>query len=167
MKKHASEQLANYRILDRLMVTIRAAPSSYVILGGGWVILSAVYLSLSLTNPASGAEVGAAIAGGGAVLWWIWLYGFKISVTESALEYRDGLYRTSRVALSEIARLKYATIQWCVFGQKICVPRLLVISRSNKRILKINPKPFGRLDLSRLQLAVKGSGAKGASDDGC
>src|SRR5688500_582889 len=111
-------------------LTIRAAFSSYLILSGIWVLLVGGYVVLSLRNPDRGLGEPAAISGGIAVLWWCWLFGFKITVTKSVLEYRNGFFKSSKIALPEISRLKDAWIQVNVLGRRIKAPRLVVIPRN-------------------------------------
>jgi len=135
-------------------ITIRAAFSSYLVLSGVWVLLAIGYLLLSLRNPGGGLEKGAAISGGVALLWWCWLLSFKITVTKLFLEYRDGFFRTTKVALSDIAQLKDASIEWNVLNRKIRVPRLLVMAKSEDVAISINPKPFKRSDLKIIRGAI-------------
>ncbi len=142
-------------------ITIRAALSSYLALSGVWVLIALGYLVISVRNPAGGWLEGTIIAGTVALLWWIWLLGFKITLTESFLEYRNGFYQSSRIALTDIAQLKAAGVEWAVLGRKIIAPRLLIIENDQSVALMINPKPFKRIDLQRIRTWVnKKNGVK-------
>jgi hypothetical protein len=136
-------------------MTIRAAPTSYLVLTGIWVLLAIGYLFLSIRSPGENLESGALIAGGVAILWWIWLRGFKITVSEGCLEYRDGFFRSSKIALSEIADVKTESVGWNLLGQKLRIPRITVITRNGEMPIRINPKPFGRLGLQRIMKELK------------
>lgn len=135
-------------------ITIRAAFSSYLILSGVWALLAVGYLLLSLKNPAGGLEKGAVIAGGVTLLWWVWLWGFRITVTKASLEYRDGFFKSSKIALSEIIKIKDASIEWNIVGRRIKVPRILVMTRDNDVAISINSKPFKRSDLKKVRAAI-------------
>lgn len=140
--------------LSEQKVTIRAAFSSYLVLSGVWVLLAVGYLLLGLRNPAAGSEKGAAIAGGVALLWWCWLLGFKITVTKELLEYRDGFFRSTKVALSDIVQIQNAGVEWSVLNRRFRVPRLLVIVKNEVVAMSINPKPFKRSDLKIVREAI-------------
>jgi len=135
-------------------ITIRVAVSSYLALSGIWVIFFIWYLFLSWKNPSKGLEGGAAIAGSVTLMWWCWLFGFKITITKSLLEYRDGFFNTSKIPLSEIGQLKTATIEWNVLGRKIRVPRLIVISRVGNVRICINHKLFGMSQIQKIYQAI-------------
>lgn len=145
------------KLLDR-PITMRAAPSSYLVLCGVWVLIALGYLALSLRNPSSGLGKGAAIAGTVAFLWWLWLQGFKIKITQSFLEYRDGFFKSFRIPLSEIDQLKDASIEWRTLGRRIRAPRLLVINNDQRVAISINTKPFRLADLQKIRMVIEKSG---------
>lgn len=131
-------------------MTIRATWTSYIVLGGVWILLAIGYLLLCLRSPGKNLEVGALIAGGVAILWLIWLRGFKITVSYGSIEYRDGFFRSSKVDLSEIANIKNESIGWNVLGQRFRIPRIIVTTKNGEVVMQINPKPFGRFALQRI-----------------
>ena len=83
-----------------------------------------------------------------ALLWCIWLFGFKISIDNEYIAYRDGFFRTSKVNLSDIINVRIMHIE--INNMK--VPRMIVSTENNKRALQINIKPFSRHDI---QLVLK------------
>ena len=131
-------------------MTIRAKWTSYLVLMGIWILLAIGYLFLSIRNPGRGLESGSLIAGGIAILWWIWLRGFKINISDGCLEYRDGFFRSSKISLREIVDIKTESIGWNLLGQKFRIPRLSVINSNREIAMRINPKPFGRHSLQRI-----------------
>lgn len=132
-------------------VTIRATVSSFVMLSGIYVVLAIVYLISAIQTPGHGWGKGAMLAGGVAILWWCWLGAFKITITKSILEYRDGLFKTSRIKISEIGKIKFTWIESNILGRRISAPRLLVVSKDRSVVIKINPKPFSQNDLDKVQ----------------
>ena len=131
-------------------ITIRATLGSYFALCSIWVILALGYIILSIKSPGRGLGLGALIAGGVALLWGVWLRGFKVVVSTKFLEYRDGFFRMCRVSIGEIVELREEWNQWKFLGKGIRVRRIVVITSSGKRRIWINPKPFGRTDLRRV-----------------
>lgn len=129
---------------------IRATSKSYFFLCGIWVILTIGYLFLCYRNPGKGLETGALIAGGVALLWLIWLRGFKVRVYNDCFEYRNGFFRSSRLHLSEILKIKDVWIEWKLLNRKIKILRIAIIAKSEGKTILINPKPFRRNDLSMI-----------------
>lgn len=136
-------------------MTIRATFSSYIALCGIWVILAILYLYLCVQHPGTGCEFGALISGGGGVFFAIWLRGFKITVSNEYLSYRNGWFISSRIPLNEIASIEDKWIEWDVFTRKVKVPRVVVASRHNETVIQINSKPFGWHDLQRIREKIE------------
>ncbi len=134
---------------------IRAAWTSYLVLGGVWILLAIGYLLLGLCSPGKNFESGVLIAGGVATLWFTWLRGFKITISHGCVEYRDGFFRSSKAALNEIADIKNKSKEWNLLGQKIRIPRIMVITKNGEIAMWINPKPFSRLALQRVLKELK------------
>jgi hypothetical protein len=132
---------------SKVPVTIRATLTSYILLCGIWIILASGYLILSYRSQGENLESGAIIAGGVGLLWGIWLRGFRISLSNKTLEYRDGFYRSSRLHISQIVKIKSEWVAWGVLGRKIRIPRMAVIAQDEEESILINPKPFGRNEL--------------------
>jgi hypothetical protein len=141
--------------------TIRATCTSYFILSGVWILLAIGYFLLSIRSPGRNFESGALIAGGVGMLWCVWLRGFKITVSDQCVEYRDGFFRSSRVALSEIADIRNESTGWSVLGQKFGVPRIIVVTENKEKVIRINPKPFGRIGLQRVLKKLRRTKAAG------
>jgi hypothetical protein len=146
-------------------ITIRATFSSYIALSGVWVILALFWFLLSLKNPSTGCEKGVVICGGVTLLWWWWLLGFKITITSSFLEYRDGFYQSSKIALSDIKQIKDENVGWNVLSPRIIVPRLIIISRGETADIRINPKPFSRTDLKKVRQEIGSLNERGGNCD--
>lgn len=134
--------------------TIRATYTSYCALSGVWILLAVGYLLLAFRTPGHNLESGALIAGGVAVIWVMWLRGFKITLSDGCVEYRDGFFRSSKVTLSDIADVKTDNIEWNVLGRRIGVPRLVVIRGNGEVAIRINPKPFARHALQRILMEM-------------
>ena len=88
-------------------------------------------------------------------LWALWLRGFKLAVTDEYLEYRDGLYRTSRVPLADVVELKHKLVQWKNLGRTLSIPRTAVITKDRKTAFLINDRPFGIKDMAMIRNMVK------------
>ena len=115
---------------------IRATLSSYIVLSGVWVLLTIGYLFLSLGSPGKNLESGAIIAGGVSLMWWIWLWGFRITISDEYLEYRDGFFRSSKVKFKEIVDIKNVSIGWDILGRKIRIPRINIILLTGNKALR-------------------------------
>ncbi len=139
-----SQQMSNKTI------TYRATLSSYIALSGIWILLAVGYLFLSIRSPGKGLELGAILAGGVTLIWWIWLSGFKITVSDGCLRYRDGFFRYSKVFLKDVADVKSKNIEWGMFTRKVKIPRIVIFKQNGEVALLINPKPFGRINLQKI-----------------
>lgn len=135
--------------------TIRATWTSYIVLGGVWILLAIGYLLLGLRNPGRDLELGVLIAGGLAILWFAWLRGFRITVSQGHFEYRDGFFRSSRVALNDITNIKNERAEWNLLGQKLAIPRIAITAKNGEMVIRINPKPFGSVELQRVMKELK------------
>jgi hypothetical protein len=131
-------------------ITIRAAISSYLTLSGVWVVLAFANVFSAIKSPSHGWGIAAGISGCVALLWCCWLLGFKITVTKSFLEYRNGFFMLSSINVSQIKQIKVANIEWNILSRKIRVPRLIIIADSGNPVVNINPKPFKRSDLLKV-----------------
>lgn len=76
-------------------------------------------------------------------LSFLWLKGFRLTLTDSFLEYRDGFYKISHINLKDILSIndQYVTVK-CFLGD-YQAPRLVIISKDKKIKIMINEKPFG------------------------
>jgi hypothetical protein len=137
--------------ISSVPVTIRATLTSYIVLCGIWVILAAGYFLLSYRTPGESLETGAVIAGGVGLAWGIWLRGFRITVSERILEYRNGFYRSSSLPMNQIVKIKNDWIEWGLFGRRIRIPRMAVIARDHAKSILINPKPSASYELKQVR----------------
>jgi hypothetical protein len=135
---------------SKSVVTIRATLSSYVVLSGIWFVLSAGYLWLHFFKPGPGAMEVALLTGGIAILWCCWLLGFKLSRSESALVYRDGLYRTHRIPLADVKGCRFTWKERKVLTRSLQTPVLVITTKQGGPTMVVNPKPFSREGLHEI-----------------
>lgn len=128
---------------------MRATVTSYFALCGIWVVLFLGYVLLSFSRPGRGLESGAVIAGSVAALTVAWLRGFKITISNRLFEYRDGLYRNSKIPVADITKVQSKWVEWARFPRGITVPRI-VVSTKDRRTILINAKPFARRDIQKV-----------------
>ena len=69
-------------------------------------------------------------------MWWIWLWGFRITISDEYLEYRDGFFRSSKVKFKEIVDIKNVSIGWDILGRKIRIPRINIILLTGNKALR-------------------------------
>lgn len=146
--------------------TIRAALTSYIVLCGGWGILALMDLFICLRSPGKGFEAGLLASAGVGLLFWLWLRGFKLAISDGRLEYRDGLFRTERINLDEISTVKDEWVGWSFLGRSIRIPRTVVLSKDGRKAIWINTKPFGRRDFYRILEMLPGGKNKKSKDRG-
>lgn len=120
-----------------------------MVLVGPWIAIALGYALLSMNKTHAGAEQGGFIAAIAAFMFSYWLLGFKITVTDLFVEYRSGLFRSSRIDLSSIREIKNVWLEFNICGRKIKMPRILIKTQSNNNII-INPKPFSIHDINNL-----------------
>lgn len=132
------------------VIVMRASPSSYMALCGIWVVMAIFYTYLGIRRPGTNVWVGAAISGCVATGFAMWVRGFRISIADGWLEYRDGFFRSTRVPLHEVVetRVEWVQINYHGLGRKI--PRIVVVARNGALLFRINPKPFKLADLRRI-----------------
>ena len=134
---------------------IRAVLSSYIALDGIWIVLAVAYIFASIKSPGKSWEIGAVILAICSILWALWLRGFKLTVTDKYLEYRDGFYRISKISLEDVKEMKHKWVQWKNLGWTLSIPRIAVITKDRKTAFLINDKPFGINDLAMIRNMVK------------
>lgn len=132
-----------------------AAPSSYIVLGGPWFLLSLCIFLTAVLHPHSGGMKMALLSGAVGLAFCIWLRGFKILISDACCEYRDGFYKSYRIAFAEIKEVKHTWVSWKNFGRTIKVPRLLIIPTQRLEKIMINVKPFKSADLAQLNEILK------------
>lgn len=132
-------------------VTVRAQFKSFIALSAIWVILAVANLYLYFVKHVPDSELVVLLTGTIALLWWIWLRGFKLTISGGELEYRDGFFKSSRVSIKDIVDIKNKYIEWNVITRKIKIPRIFIIAQNGNVAIKINPQPFGR----NLQIILK------------
>jgi len=129
---------------------MRAVLSGYIALCGIWFVLAAVFAWLAWRDPRSNVWEGAAISGGIGLLFAVWLRGFKITIADGWLEYRDGLFRSSRVMLADIDEIHVEWIAVGHHGMGRKIPRIVVSARNGAVVFRVNPKPFAKEDLRKI-----------------
>lgn len=135
-------------------ITLRASVSGYIVLTTPWLLIAVLNIIIFFRSTeeklASEAIIVFSITLGIAFLWCIWLSGFKITVNHEFITYRDGLFRLSKVSLSEILDIKKLWIKKNILNQSIVAPRIAIITKSGDTSFQINIKPFSGRDLQLL-----------------
>jgi hypothetical protein len=155
--------------VDIPVFSARAAVSAYIVLAGFWLLISFMIFLLDLRRHPPGTDWGAIVPLGVGALWIVWLRGFRLEVSQGDLSYRDGLYRSTMVPLSDIREAKNTWIGWKLLTRKLQVPRLVVTYGSKSDRLAINAKPFRRQDIQRVIEILKPRGThmpRGAASRG-
>ena len=134
---------------------INAVLSGYIALCGIPFILTVSWIFAYIKRPGVDIMYALLFCATVALLWSIWLKGFKLTITDEYLEYRDGFYRSTRVLLKDVAEMKFKCVQWKNLGRTLSIPRIAVITKDRKTAFLINDKPFGRDDLAMIRKMVK------------
>ena len=135
-------------------ITIRATRPSYFLLGVIWTVVAVACVILGIKSPFQDYEVIMVITAGFAIVWWIWLLRIKLTVSERYLEYRDGIFKPSKIALRLIAEVKDENIEWDarVLNR---IPRVNIMDKNGDIAMMINTTFFNRNDLERVLQTVK------------
>jgi hypothetical protein len=134
-------------------LTVRACLSSYIALCGAWALLAIFCASVEIFRSDGRLIPPLLISvsiGTGLILY---LRGFKISVANGVLEYRDGLYRRHRLPLDQVQSVKWGNMSWHFLTEAVRVPGLIVRDRSGKQFLML-VKPFRRRDVNAVREAL-------------
>jgi len=110
-------------------VTVRAQFKSFFVLSAIWVMLAVANLYLYFVRHVPDSELVALLTGTIALLWWIWLRGFKLTISGEELEYRDGFFKSSRVSIKDIVDIKNKYIEWNFITRKMKIPRIFIIAQ--------------------------------------
>jgi hypothetical protein len=138
----------------------RAAVSAYIVLAGIWFLLALTFLAFFLNDHRPGMGAGVLLPLAVGMLWIGWLRGFRLEVGKDKLSYRDGLYRSTVIPLSEIREVKNAWIEWRLLTRALQVPRLVVTYGSKRSRLAINAKPFRRQDIQHAVEILRACGSR-------
>jgi len=143
-------------------MVFKATLSAYVFLSGIWVTLAICYMSIGLKNKQlDWFSIGLLLCGI-TLAWWIWLWGFKITITELYLEYRNGLYKRHRIDLADIKAIQSGWIGWGGSKKSVTIQRVVIVPKNKKQPpIWINSKPFKRQDLRYLYNFLDNSKNKG------
>jgi hypothetical protein len=133
----------------------RASFVGYVVLAGIWFVIGGFFAWLEFARQGSSAWQGSLVGFAVGILWAIWLRGFRLSIDNNVLTYRDGMYRTQSGSISRITAVRSAWVEWKRLPRKIRVPRL-VIEFDGARSITINPKPFARSAFAAFRQRVTG-----------
>ena len=129
---------------DRLV--IKAAASTYVVfllIGGTPLALSAMFL-VSDRDWNSASVTGLAVL---FLLYWIyWVSRFRITITESSLDYRQAFAPEVTIPMTEVEQVE----RWPPAPKP---PRGITIIAKG-RVVRINAKVFGRVELVNLLEAL-------------
>ena len=128
----------------------RASPGGYVMLTGVWVLLGLLWTWLAMSHSSNDFWAVAALCFGVALLWVLWLRGFRVRISHGQLEYRNGLYQTQRCLLADIAKSNARWVTERLLGRRLSHLRLVVAVRQGGPI-HIHMKPFSRANLTRMR----------------
>jgi hypothetical protein len=130
-------------------VTIRARRPILFVLGVIWILIAVLCQLFRSRIPGDDLGVVAVLATGFAVVWWIWLQRAKLTVSGGYLEYRGGIFRSSKTALRNIGEIRneYTALDPPILNR---IPRVMVISKNGEVSMVIDPRPFTHQDLEYL-----------------
>jgi hypothetical protein len=74
----------------------RAVLSSYIVLGWPYILATMIWVLSYIKRPSTDAIYASLLCIAVSLLCGTWLRGFRLSITDGYLEYRDGFYRTTR-----------------------------------------------------------------------
>ena len=134
---------------------IRACISSYIALAGIWILMTIACTHISIKSHGQNWEIASAICATCSILWILWLRGFKLTVTDEFLEYRDGFYRISKIHLSNYSEMKHKWVKWKNLGRTLTIPRIAVSTKDRKTAFLINDKPFKLDDIHMIRDILK------------
>lgn len=137
-------------------------PIGYAALCGVWFVLCATNVALFFMRPGSGWGIAAIIAGAVGLLFCLWLSGFRIRITDTGLEYRDGFFHLTRIKFSEIGRIRTVSADLGAASRGLKIPRISVEGADFQTPLLINPKPFRTGDLRKFWEIMSGKMPEGA-----
>src|SRR4051812_26940871 len=120
----------------------RVATSAVVILAGPFLALAAFLTWIGFWKSESSAFQAAAVCLGGAVIWLVWLRGFRIIISGGQFTYRSGMYKTTSIPLREITSAEQCWVEARNFGSVIKIPRLAIKYIRMREPLLVNVKPF-------------------------
>ncbi len=98
-------------------------------------------------------------------IWIAWLRGFRLRIGAGKLEYRDGLYKSVEVPMSEIKDVKSTWVEWRFLGRLLRVPRLVIVYGPEVNRLAINMKPFRKHDIQLAMDLLRKSRAANRGED--
>lgn len=133
----------------RLRVDAHASPTAYFALAAFWIAMGMFYPFLAILKDRPQLWTGAAIALAVGVLWIAWIRGFRLTIDEQQLVYRDGIYRSTKVPLGTINNVRSARVGWTPVDFGLKFPRLVITYGSGRR-LAINTKLFRRHDIQNV-----------------
>lgn len=133
---------------------IRSVASTYAILVIPWLLLAAGYVVLSLKYNRPGTGGVAIFLVFVALLWCVWLRGFRIEIDGDGLEYRNGFYQKFRLPFTDMKSVSYRWTTASYLPKRIKLPRMILQSRYSNSSLMINPKPFGREEFELIRQRV-------------
>lgn len=134
----------------------RATYGGYLALCSIWGILALSYIALAISKQALDAFYVALLCIFVGLLFFFWLTGHRIIISNEKIIYRDGFFRKRECLLSDIKSLKHAWVHYQYLWRKLEMPRLVIRFHDRKAPpILINAKPFSRDDLMKLEKIVK------------
>jgi hypothetical protein len=138
-----------------LRLELKAGISAYLVLTLPFAVLAIGFLLLQSINPSSNSWQGALLSFTACMILLVWVSGFRVKFENGEFEYRDGLYRCTKVHLADVSGIRLVWIKWPILSSAFSVPRLVVGTRQDPNAVAINPKPFSRKSLDIFRRIIK------------
>ena len=81
----------------------------------------------------------------------IWILGFKISIDNRYIVYRNGLFKISKICLLDVVDVRIKYIKRVYIPQHIMFQYMIISTPKNKKALQIYIKPFNGREIHLLQ----------------
>jgi hypothetical protein len=145
-----------------------ASPVGYIVFGVLYLPICALYLLILFMGKMHGKEYSVLFPWLLLAPTYLWLGGFKIRITETTFEYRDGLWRWHSCLRKDISGTEFRWLKFSNFGRVLKFPRLVILRRDcPKGPIAINPKPFSRESLERIQQILNRQTPPGTDCEDC
>ncbi|MCS7091723.1 MAG: hypothetical protein NZM03_13530 [Limisphaera sp.] len=130
----------------------RASGAGYIVFGLLYSPIIAIFLFILFSGKLRGQEYVAFLPWLLLISTYVWLLGFRITITDTTFEYRDGFWRSRSCRRDQISSAKLCWLQFDTFGRTVKLPRLVIKCRENIHAkIVINPKPFSREAMKRVR----------------
>lgn len=136
--------------MDSPPIVVKATVRSYIGLTSVWWILGFGPLYVALTRHQDNLILLLSLSWGIAILWTLWLTGFRLTLNEKSIIYRDSFWRTNEMELSDIISAKECWIQYKNLGRTLSVSRCKIKLRGRKEPILLNSVVFDSKEYRRV-----------------